>query len=1149
MKRPNNFILSVLWGVLICLALTSCENFLNGEDIKDKIVEEIEIANTNPTTFYVEADEGSGTVNPSQLRLKKNETFDVMFRPAESWQFIKWEVVDRETKEPVSDIIKFENETALETKGKLLNPKENLEIHPKAMLLPAVTDVIPSSASSIPSNQPIIITFNMPMEDEGVIPENSIFNFGNINITDNGNSISQLFQKPVFDSSKTVLTIRPNASALKNYINEQNKENIDVKVSLSESIRVEIEEESLSLVQNEKSNFIVRYNKTVETTAPVDYGFFVTAKNISLNDVASFDENKKFLLNTNLTTDEDILKNRNNGTVYIYGKYFDEDSGVGKIRVKEKRTNNKEGYTVSEQPRQTDFYISDQNVVYSAQDNYTSFILKYTMQDSATQDHKDGAIHLDITIYDFSENAAPVKSFTAIKDSFIDLTNVELYNFNENPFPSSAAEETNGDYLTEYYNNSSEPGKYSPFKNDFYEENLKVVKLRSLNKRVYANTYLPDSDLTVSVTYLGNTEVMNYEQNNSKWKLPLQVNNIANLSLRLKISDSIGTSSEKDFVFPPDPEVVVGVNENDYPSGYLRLKSGLNISAWNEFSFSGFSDYTNMIPNTFSFFRREELMTGYAANTIIPNGSTSGVFYIYQNKGLWGNKCDQWFSYIDVRGSNNVQSPELLSAVKQRSDMENRIKVAVTIPASTWDLYDFDSIGVFKGTIDPRSGGEDTVEKIKTRLERFSNLQGLIERGETSCVVDTDLFMDYVNIHTYYCLRGIKGDDYSLISNPIRVKGINSEPEDVQHALINIKPEIISRQELNRLVNRYTSLKGYHHGSEGDNPIYYKGAVEGCKYFYPLSVYFPDTQSPYEEFYYYSYGGDKVIVKMNGVTTTYNFADLACRYDENNYYGDSLYDEEKYEENYQLLIPLVEMDSDYNDLEITVTTNCGTSSTYSTTWERKPVPKFNDFFSNSSNIYSDTNRPNNYQSGEWLFIVNKFNKTSGEWVNNTKVNVAPTFFNLDGGRFALSKNSLSLPASSYIKLIAKAAVNQGSSNLYWDTHYSDPIYHWTGTKSSGDATDFLLEQNDFYLVGSDQPVLLHVISTKQPYETCKNWDVEKWERNHRITSEKQLDFSPSNSGSKKYKPVLTSLSSGDCYVIVAHFGDDHVEMSQVKQMP
>ena len=1149
MKRPNNFILSVLCGLAFCFAFTSCENFLNGEDIKEKIIEEIEIANTNPTTFYVEADEGSGTVNPSQLRLKKNETFDVMFKPAESWQFIKWEVVDRETKEPVSGIIKFENETALETKGKLLNPKDNLEIHPKAILLPAVTEVIPSSTGSIPANQPVIITFNMPMEDEGVTPDNSIFNYANIDITNNGSSISHLFQKPVFDSSKTVLTIRPNASALKNYITEQNKENIDVKISLSETIRVQIEEESFSLVQNEKSAFILRYNKTTETTAPVDYGFFVTAKNISLNDIASFDQSKKFVLSTNLSTDEDILKNRNGGTVYIYGKYYDEDSGVGKIRVVEKRTNNKDGYTVSEQPRQTDFYISNQNIVYSTEDNYTSFILKYTMLDSATQDHKDGAIRLDVTVYDNSENAAPVKSLTAIKDSFIDLTDVELYNFNEASFPTSTTEEINGDYITSYHPYLSYlPGRTCIFREDYYEENLKIVKLRSLHKKVYANTYLPDNDLTVSVTYLGNTELMDYDQNNSKWKLPLQASNIANLSLRLKILDSNGISSEKDFVFPPDPEVVVGLSEHNYPCGYLKLKPGLNITAWNEFYFdstSGISASGYYIPENFKFFTKTELLPGYAANTIIPNGESYGVFYIYQNKGLWGNKCDEWFSYVDFARDTTIPTPRLLSATKQRSNIENKLNVTITIPASTWDLFDYDSIAIYKGGIDPSR--EDTTVNIQERLEslRTPTILGLIERGNTSVVVETELLMDYVNVYTYFYLRGIKGNNCTTISNSIRVKGINSESEAVQHELLTIKPELYTKQEFYNLVRNHSSIHGYHHGSEGDNPIYYKGAVEGCNYFYPLALFFPDAPGSEEDLsYYFSYGGDNVIVKMNGVTSTYDFDNLACKYDENQYYFDSSYDYNKFEDHYQLLIPLLEMDSDNNELDITVTTNCGTSVNYSTNWERKTVPKFIDF-SSDSYIYSDLGHSNNYQSGEWMIIVNKFNKTSGSWENYNKINSNPTYYS-STRQFRMTKPTL--PSQSFIKVITKAAVSHGD-NSYWDTHYSDPVYHWTGTKSSGDETDFLLEQNDFYLVGSNQPVLLHVISTKQPYETCKNWDAEKWERNHRIVSEKQLDFNASNSGSKKYKPVLTGLSHGDCYVVVAHFADDHVEMSQVKQMP
>ena len=118
---------SLLAGALIFIAalfLTSCENFLKGASIRKDLEEALEIANANPVTIYVEAEEGSGTVTPTQLRLKKKETFELRYKMNDSWRFIKWEVRDRYTKEPVPDAISFYDETAFETKATLIDPKE-----------------------------------------------------------------------------------------------------------------------------------------------------------------------------------------------------------------------------------------------------------------------------------------------------------------------------------------------------------------------------------------------------------------------------------------------------------------------------------------------------------------------------------------------------------------------------------------------------------------------------------------------------------------------------------------------------------------------------------------------------------------------------------------------------------------------------------------------------------------------------------------------------------------------------------------------------------------------------------------------------------------------------------------------------------------
>ena len=188
MKSKKSLVLPILWlGLLFAVSLfaTSCNNFLKVGDVKKDIRDAIEIASSDPITIYVEAEEDSGTVTPEQLRLKKKETFELRYKAQSSWRFIKWEVRDRNTKEVVPDVIQFDDETALETKGRLLVPREGLEIYAKAVIMPEVVKVNPEPGSAISCYKSIVFTFNTPVDDSDARATGSVFNYKNILITNN----------------------------------------------------------------------------------------------------------------------------------------------------------------------------------------------------------------------------------------------------------------------------------------------------------------------------------------------------------------------------------------------------------------------------------------------------------------------------------------------------------------------------------------------------------------------------------------------------------------------------------------------------------------------------------------------------------------------------------------------------------------------------------------------------------------------------------------------------------------------------------------------------------------------------------------------------------------------------------------------------
>ncbi len=116
---------------------------------------------------------------------------------------------------------------------------------------------------------------------------------------------------------------------------------------------------------------------------------------------------------------------------------------------------------------------------------------------------------------------------------------------------------------------------------------------------------------------------------------------------------------------------------------------------------------------------------------------------------------------------------------------------------------------------------------------------------------------------------------------------------------------------------------------------------------------------------------------------------------------------------------------------------------------------------------------------------------------------------------------------------------------------SDPYYFYTGTPSSGASTDALYASSNIpsmYFVNSDQPVLVNTIITKKTLSECRNWTYEKWNHRHKVINDKYFNFSSSDRKIKSYNIDLTEIPYGYCYVVVAHFADGSVKMSDVRQM-
>ena len=543
----KTLVTAILGGAFFCIALTGCENFLKGADIKKQLEESIEIANSSPVTFYVMPDEGSGTVNPTQLRLKKKESFDILFTPAESYLFQKWEVLDKTSGEVVEGIIQFKNETSLETSGLVLKTRENLVIHPKCVLQPAVTSHTPSSATEIQlAHTPIVINFNMPMDYDNLI--NNIV----ISSLTSAELLNDYFT-PVLSPDGYTLTLIPENPAFVNLIDANT---MDVTVSLSDKICVTIDEQEYSLIQNSNSNFSVRYKPVVEKVRPEKNTFFITRTPITLENAESLSSGAKMSPdfdasnNYGLTAEQKqaFLVNTTASKIYIYGSYFDEDSGVKTI-------------TVTEGDKDTSIYMVGYDygdiATFYTENGVTKFCIKYDVQSI------NGKVDITTVVYDAASNPAKdeekIEIVKVSPDSFLNvdvygggyplITNVSSPRY-FNPWEIETDSDLEGLYLPDR----------KTLRVGFWQDSEFYYPIR---ETIFGNFARGENDLTAYCHYKDKNGVLQTSPMNKgnvytgQFYLELDVNSVDGLEGTIIVTDELlNNSTTLDFKFPSAPDIV-----------------------------------------------------------------------------------------------------------------------------------------------------------------------------------------------------------------------------------------------------------------------------------------------------------------------------------------------------------------------------------------------------------------------------------------------------------------------------------------------------------------------------------------------------------------------------------------------------------------
>ena len=83
-------------------------------------------------------------------------------------------------------------------------------------------------------------------------------------------------------------------------------------------------------------------------------------------------------------------------------------------------------------------------------------------------------------------------------------------------------------------------------------------------------------------------------------------------------------------------------------------------------------------------------------------------------------------------------------------------------------------------------------------------------------------------------------------------------------------------------------------------------------------------------------------------------------------------------------------------------------------------------------------------------------------------------------------------------------------------------------------------------ISSDEPVFVHTVVTDESYDVCKNWTAKEWEYFREHIGEKGFNFSSEDHSPRRYVIPVDEIKTGHCYCVIAHFSDNHTEMTEVK---
>ena len=318
MKKGQILLITIL---LTGGIFTSCENFLNGQKIKQQIEDEIALANAPAFPILIDGSKGKFSPSKGSYPIKVTQGMNIAFESDTDFEFIRWEVFNVMTGESLDSdgYIEFTDSKSDETSFKLLKePGSEMQLGVRSIVSarPQIVSYTPNSLGML-KDSTIQILFNRDIDPDSIYYSEKERN--ELKVSERL-SDSDFLYKLIGGEKKYYCYKKNGETFFKNImlINNKTGDNINACFNppVFESPR------SLSISVNKKTNSGRILDDFTQVLVEVEKGFFYTEQEKPVEMAGS----KMWMYQVNNRNDDKPLVIAKSGSTELFSAKFKSDN-------------------------------------------------------------------------------------------------------------------------------------------------------------------------------------------------------------------------------------------------------------------------------------------------------------------------------------------------------------------------------------------------------------------------------------------------------------------------------------------------------------------------------------------------------------------------------------------------------------------------------------------------------------------------------------------------------------------------------------------------------------------------------------------------------------------------------------------------------